>query len=756
MRRLVLSERATLERPFVRPKFASTWKVCAAFAVSCCGSQAQDIARSAESVVVNFPEGGELKLFTDYVGKTLGIRFVYSDELKGQTVELRPSPVEIPKDKLLPMLTGLLRVHDLALVEVSPNVYRIVRSEQSARSVSSLIPNEQALDPGSMRMITQVLRVPSAKVETLAQSLGKFTSSPKSELIAVPERGIIIVTDYEARVALMRSLLDSLEAARPDIEMATVDVGSVDAVSLATQVSSVLAEMYKKAGLTETPPVLRGDLLSRSIVVIGSARQLEEAKQLIDRLRPAEAQRTQRVYALTYLSVERAKALIEKRLYANATTPSNVHLDADAPSNRLFITADPQSHVLIDQVLAQEDHPLPQAQRPLRIYRPQNRKAPELLATLSQLLGQGAELSVEPKKEAPTAKPKPTETPKPSSVTPPAQEKTQVPPIPPEVEAVIAKQAARVQGPDYLLVEDEATNAILALGTPEFHAQLESLIQELDRRRPQVLIEMTLVAVTMSDTLDLGFELEAHDLKGAWDYLVFTSFGLSDIDVSTGQRMLLPGLGGSGVLISPENVPILLRTLATHGLARVVSTPKILVSDNARGMLRNVDEAPFTSVNASDTVATTSFAGFESAGTTLSVTPHIQEGDLITLEYELSFSNFTGASSDAAVPPPRTTNSFTSTVEVPDGYAVVTGGLEVANSSDTVSEIPFIGRIPLLGLFFQNSASRKNQTRIFAFLRPVILRDDEFEALKFISLKELDKAEVVPDDAPPSKPLWMR
>ncbi|MCK6464039.1 MAG: hypothetical protein L6Q93_04210 [Phycisphaerae bacterium] len=721
----------------------------------------QDVPASPGTAVVNFPEGGELRVFVDYVGRTLGVRFVYGDELKGQTIELRPSPVEIPKDRLLPMLAGLLRVHDLAMVEVSPNVYRIVRAEQSSRSVAAFLPQGHPPDPASLRMVTQVLRVPTAKVETLAQSLAKFTSSARSELISVPERGLIIVTDYESRVALMKTILDALDAARPDVTMASVDVGGVDAASLASQVTAVLAEVYKKAAPGETPPTLRGDLLSRAIVVIGSQRQIDEARQLIDRLRPAEAQRTQRVYALTYLSVDRAKALIEKRLFASAITPAAVHLDADAPSNRLFITADPDTHALIEAVLTQEDLPLPQAQRPLRIYRPQNRKAADLLATLSQLLGQGAEFAVEP-----VASPQSTSSrakdERPSSVTPPAQEKVQtplvppVPPVPPEVEAAMARQAARVQGPDYLLVEDEATNAILALGTPEFHAQLESLIQELDRRRPQVLIEMTLVAVTASDTLDLGFELESHDLKGAWDYLVFTSFGLSEIDVATGQRMLLPGLGGSGVLISPENIPILLRTLATHGLAKVISTPKILVSDNAKGMLRNVDEAPFTSVNASDTVATTSFAGFESAGTTLSVTPHIQEGALISLEYELSFSNFTGSSSNAAIPPPRTTNSFSSTVEVPDGYAVVTGGLDVTNHSDTVSEIPFIGRIPGLGLLFQNNARRKTQTRIFAFLRPVILRDDEFEALKFISLKEQEKAEVLPDDAPPSKPLWMR
>lgn len=279
-------------------------------------------------------------------------------------------------------------------------------------------------------MVTQVLRVPAAKVETLAQSLGKFTSSAKSELIAVPERGLIIVTDYESRVALMKTILDALDAARPDVTMASVDVGGVDAASLASQVTAVLAEVYKKAAPGETPPTLRGDLLSRAIVVIGSQRQIDEARQLIDRLRPAEAQRTQRVYALTYLSVDRAKALIEKRLFASAITPAAVHLDADAPSNRLFITADPDTHALIDTVLTQEDHPLPQAQRPLRIYRPQNRKAADLLATLSQLLGQGTEFAVEPL-ASPQSTSSRAKDERPSSVTPPAQEKVQTPLVPP-------------------------------------------------------------------------------------------------------------------------------------------------------------------------------------------------------------------------------------------------------------------------------------------------------------------------------------
>lgn len=300
----------------------------------------------------------------------------------------------------------------------------------------------------------------------------------------------------------------------------------------------------------------------------------------------------------------------------------------------------------------------------------------------------------------------------------------------------------RVQGPDFVLTADDHTNSILAIGTREFHAQLDALIDDLDQRRPQVLIEMTLVAITLSDSMDLGVELQALDLGDGWDYLLFSNFGLSSIDVATGRRTLIPGVGSNGVLIHPDETPLLFRALATKANAKVISTPKLLVSDNARGTLRNVDEAPFTSVNASDTVATTSFAGFESAGTTLNVTPHMSEGDYVTLEYELSFSNFTGGASSTGVPPPRTTNSFNSIVEVPDGYTLITGGLIVENKTDSLSEVPYLGRIPALGKLFQNSGKTHTKTKIFAFIKPTILRDDEFEALKFISLKDAEEAEI--------------
>lgn len=722
---------------------------------------AQTILESGDSVIINCPDQVELQVLVDYVGKSLDVRFLYGEELKGQHVELRPSPVEIPRARLLSLLGTLLRVRDLVMIEQEPGLYRIVKSEDAARNVLSILPTGATPSPDSSRLVTQVVEVPSGQVTGLAEKLAKFASSPKGGIDTVPERGLLIITDYESRIATLAELVRLLDAGSAPVEVRTFPITSTDAATLATQVTMILGETHRLRQLKSPPPSVRGDVLPGSIVAIGSTAQVAEAAALINKLTPTAEDLSTKPYTPRYLGVDRARKLIESvALAPGSGLPAPAGMYVDSASGRLFVTAGAATHRAIATLLESEDKPLPETQRPLRVYHPRHRKAAEVLATLTQLLGEGVRLTTVQSTPFTSPTSKISEPPGPNRPPAPASP-VQVPPVPPAQvprasEAPPARTLVRVEGPDYVLTEDEHTNAILAIGTREFHAQLETLLEQLDHRRPQVLIEMKLVAVTMSDTRDLGLELEHLDLGDGWDYLLFSSFGLSQIDPTSGARTLIPGPGANGVLLNPDEVPVILKALATHGLGHVMSTPKLLVADNAHGTLRNVDEAPFTSVNASDTVATTSFGGFESAGTTLSVTPHISQGDHLNLEFELTFSNFSGGSASVTVPPPRTTNSFSSTVEVPDGYTVITGGLTVDNFTDSTSEVPLLGRIPILGKAFQSNTRKKNKTRIYAFITPTILREDRFEDLKLLSLKDLEKAELPAEEgAPPFEPLWM-
>jgi type IV pilus assembly protein PilQ len=165
----------------------------------------------------------------------------------------------------------------------------------------------------------------------------------------------------------------------------------------------------------------------------------------------------------------------------------------------------------------------------------------------------------------------------------------------------------------------------------------------------------------------------------------------------------------------------------------------VLVNDNAKGSLASVQEVPFTSVNASSTVATTSFAGFAEAGTTIEVTPRISDDDQLQLDYVISLNNFTGSGGNG-VPPPRQTDEVTSTVTIPDGYTVIVGGLNRTNNSEDAEGLPLLVRVPVLKYLAGNHSRANSQTTLFVFLKPTVLRDDKFQDLKFLSDRDLHNA----------------
>ena len=281
----------------------------------------------------------------------------------------------------------------------------------------------------------------------------------------------------------------------------------------------------------------------------------------------------------------------------------------------------------------------------------------------------------------------------------------------------------------------------------------ENLIKMLDKRRPQVLIECTLVTLDTTDNFSLGVEL-GGDSNGSPKVITFNSFGLSTPSPSTGILTLTPGPGFNGTLLNSSVAQVVIQALATNSRSKVLSAPRILVNDNATGTLSSVSEQPYTSVNASNTVSTTSFAGYATAGTTVTLTPHISEGDHLQLEYVVTLNNFTGEGSNG-IPPPRQTDSVESKITIPDDSTIVVGGLNSTNFSHTVQTVPILGDIPLLNLLVSQQSRSDGRSTLFVFIHPVILRDDQFQDLKYFSERDAKEAGL-PADFPSSDPILIR
>jgi type II secretory pathway component GspD/PulD (secretin) len=307
---------------------------------------------------------------------------------------------------------------------------------------------------------------------------------------------------------------------------------------------------------------------------------------------------------------------------------------------------------------------------------------------------------------------------------------------------------------DAQLTVDEKTNTLIVVAEPEVQALYAQLIQRLDVRRPQVLIEAHVVIIEGRDELNLGVEISGGDRSGEKKLFAFSSFGLSDVDGGDGLLKLIPGLGFNGTLIDSDTADVVIRALASHSRSRVISSPKVVVEDNANGLLSSVAEQPFASVNATNTVATTSFAGFAQAGTTINVTPRISENDYLNLEFDILVNSFTGEPAPN-LPPPRNTDQIVSQVTLPDGYTIVVGGLNRQRVAQTNTGIPFIENMPIIKHLGSNKTNQYSDGMMFIFLKPTILRDDRFRDLIYLSAEEQIKA-LLDSDFPQSCPQLIR
>ncbi len=302
---------------------------------------------------------------------------------------------------------------------------------------------------------------------------------------------------------------------------------------------------------------------------------------------------------------------------------------------------------------------------------------------------------------------------------------------------------------------DTNTNTIIVRGGPEVQRTYRRLIETLDKRRPQVLLEATVVTIDTSHDFSFGVELSAHS-NGATKFLSFSQFGLSTVDVATGALTPIANTGGTAAVIGTGVANAVIQALVTDSHARVQSAPRVLVNDNATGLLADIAEQPFSSVNASTTVATTSFGGYADAGTTITLTPHISEGDYLQLEYAVELSSFTGQGNAATgEPPPRQTDRVESKVTIPDGSTIIVGGLNRRTADRSVSAVPILGQIPILGYLFSSRTNDATTETLFVFLRPTILRDEQFLDLRNLSEADLHDAGV-PSNFPKSRPVVMR
>ncbi len=296
----------------------------------------------------------------------------------------------------------------------------------------------------------------------------------------------------------------------------------------------------------------------------------------------------------------------------------------------------------------------------------------------------------------------------------------------------------------------EATNSLVLSAEYEMLNALERVVQELDVRRPQVMVEALVVEMSDNAVNELGLQFV---VSGTGNDIPFASTNFSrsapNILALTGALVSDGGLTGSGSntfqsaaissLLGLEGLTlggggmsgdtlfgVILNAVENDVESNILSTPMLMAVDNETSSIIVGQEIPVTTGEVLSDSNSNAFRTIErqNVGVQLDVTPQIGEGDSVRLSIYQEASNIADAVSTSGE---FITNkrSIETTVIADDGEIIVLGGLIEQTSAVSASQVPFLGDLPGVGRLFQSEGVTNSRTNLMVFIRPTVVRDSE-------------------------------
>ncbi|MBI3856729.1 MAG: type II secretion system protein GspD, partial [Planctomycetes bacterium] len=262
---------------------------------------------------------------------------------------------------------------------------------------------------------------------------------------------------------------------------------------------------------------------------------------------------------------------------------------------------------------------------------------------------------------------------------------------------------------------------------------IQGLLRDLDRMRPQVLIKVLIADVTLDQNTQFG-------VQGFWENKMTVGGG----DKATNRFETKFPLSTSGMTytLTGDEFQGTLNLFASEGRLRVLATPRIMVLDNQTANInvgKDVPRVTNTTINSLGNVQNS--VTYESIGIMLNVTPHINPDGLVTMIVAPEISDVASAAESVPITegvssPTFNVNRAQTTVAVRNGTTIVIGGLIRDSLDDSVSKIPILCDIPLIGALFSSTSKRTIKRELMIFLTPYVA----YTAMELEEITQLEKS----------------
>ncbi len=277
------------------------------------------------------------------------------------------------------------------------------------------------------------------------------------------------------------------------------------------------------------------------------------------------------------------------------------------------------------------------------------------------------------------------------------------------------------------------TSNLIVTDTKSRIVAIENFINDIDRKTPQILVEVRIYDISHHDTLDLGVQWQAGtNTTLSRESLTnpvgtnatagnTTPFGIGTFDAATSKTSDTTGSLRLGWLSGNTDIDAIIKAQAEGTTAKLLANPRLLVLDNEVADFNIVREIPYTETTTGGNLATETIR-FKDVGVSLKVRPHvtdINEG-LLRLNINPQFSVI--VSQDLVTKVPTVDRRAVNTITlVKDGYTVVLGGLRKKDVVKQTNKIPLLGDLPLLGPLFRFEGEDTLTSEIIVFITPRII-----------------------------------
>ncbi len=664
-------------------------------------ADSSSIAQDERMVGLKYDEWDLNEVLKDYSDWT-GLALMKAPGLPNPKITLK-CPKRLPMNEALLAIESILAMHGVALVPMGDKFLKVVpiataRQEGMVTGTGEIRKDAEDTD----HLVSQIVMLKHIDIAEAQSSIQNFLHS-YGKIIALERVNSVLITDTAVNIKRILEILQYIDQpVESREELRIFRVVYTKASEVMGKIQAIIADAESRDDRTT---LLRQQL--------AAARFPTRTPRSPVPGNPAAAS----MPTTTTTEAAEGRGLI----YAK------VKMVADDRTGSLIVITRPEQFRFLESIIAELDRQV-EPNVTIKVFRLQYAKAEDVVSVLNSMITSGT-------KTGPVVPVLPVAPKTSDSRTRDQQSAT-------------SAEGAEITGrlsQDVKIIADPRINALLVMANKSDMAVIEDVMNNIDIMLSQVLIEVIIVEIGLSDSVQSGIDwlqrsMIAYNEKSGGGRRAFMGFsGVSreatgsEIRDGAGIRAISDSTAPAGSGLSyyftffDFNLDVVLNVLAQNSQARLLSTPIILTTDNTEARIMVGEKRPIvTSTSITSGGTQQSAYQYTDIGIELKVTPHINKKGFVVMDIEQSVDNVgTYETIDGNQVPVIVAREFSASLSVDDGRTIVVGGLISSDKGKTSSRIPWLGNIPLLGYLFRSDSDEIVRRELLVMITPYVLDTPE-------------------------------